>query len=196
MDSLSGVWQLHTGKSFPGCPATVELRRPETKVLRPSGQAAARTSHQGRVTSRVSLQRPHAPRRKALLGESTLGTEELGTLQRKRGGWSKRREERGEKDLARWETGGRRASIGYLGNGSSVGSLMKCPDEVPALTRFPHWVQRHLEKGGAVLSWVTSGQRKSQILSAFACCACALALGAVLWAGVWWESGIRRAAVD
>lgn len=45
---------------------------------------------------------------------------------------------RDEKDLAGWETSGRRASFGYLGSGSSFGSLMKCPDEVPALTRLPH----------------------------------------------------------
>lgn len=56
----------------------------------------------------------------------------MGRVKQKEGGKG------AEKDLARWETGGRRTSIGYLGNGSSVGSLMKCPDEVPALTRFPH----------------------------------------------------------
>ena len=73
-------------EELPGLPGNSEVRRSERRVQRPSGQAAARSSHQGRVTSRVSLQRRHAPSRKAVLGASTLGTEELGTLQRKREG--------------------------------------------------------------------------------------------------------------
>lgn len=45
---------------------------------------------------------------------------------------------RDENDLMGWETDGRRARFSYLGSESSFGSLMKCPDEVPALTRLPH----------------------------------------------------------
>lgn len=43
-----------------------------------------------------------------------------------------------EKDPAGWKGGGRRASFGYLGSGSSVRCFVKCPDESPAPMRLSH----------------------------------------------------------
>lgn len=71
-----------------------------------------------------------------------------------------------KKDLVESEAGGRKASCGYLGSLSSFGSFMKCPDAAPAPTRLPHWAHRHLERGGAVVTWVTSAQRASPRVAA------------------------------
>jgi hypothetical protein len=45
--------------------------------------------------------------------------------------------EGGDQELPGWEADGRRAGFGYLGNGSSFRSFVKCPDEATAPTHLP-----------------------------------------------------------